>query len=376
MQQIPYAHQSIGDEDIQAAAESLKGNWITRSEKVEAFEKALAEYCGASYAIAFNSGSSALLAAYFAAGLSPSDRVITTPNSFIATCAAPFQMNANVVFLDIDPLTGNLDLRQAEYNINLPHSRGQTFFVPVHFAGLPFDMQQLDLRIQDPDLLVIEDGAHALGTLYPDGKTKVGSCQWSQMTVFSFHPAKTITTGEGGAVTTNDPDLYEKLKLFRNNGIKRLNSWEYDIENLSGNYHITEFQAALGLSQLNKMDVFIKKRRSLVKEYRKKLKGVALFTEEYDKITAPHLMVIQADFLKKSRLQVMSELQEQGIGTQIHYPPIYRFSFFTKTRGDISPYFPKMEEYYSKALTLPLYYDLTNKEIEEIVEKVHKALQF
>lgn len=374
MREIPYAHQSIDENDIQEATDALRGHWITRSEKVDAFEKAIAAYCGAAYAVAFNSASTALAASYTAAGLSPLDRVITTPNSFVASCSTPFQKNANVIFIDIDPKTGNLDLEQAAHNINLPHSRGRTFFVPVHFAGIPFDMQQLDFKIKDPDIVVIEDAAHAIGSFYPDGKTKIGSCAWSQMTVFSFHPAKTITTGEGGMVTTNDPDLYAKLRLYRNNGIERSNPWEYDIEELSGNYNFTEFQAALGLSQLERIEKFIQKRRSLVKAYREKLNGVTLFTDAYDAITAPHLFVIQADFSKKSRLQVMTELQDQGIGTQVHYRPIYRFSFFSKTRGDISPYFPEMEAYYAKALTLPLYYDLTVKDIDKIVEKLHKLL--
>lgn len=372
---IPYAHQSINDHDIQAAAETLKGNWITRSEKVEAFEKAVASYCGAAYAVAFNSASTALQAAYHAANLSSTDRVITTPNSYIASCAAPFQKNANVIFLDIDPRTGNLDLEQAVENINLSHSRGRTLFVPVHFAGVAFDMQSLDSKIKDPDLIVIEDAAHALGSYYPDGQTKVGSCQWSQMTVFSFHPAKTITTGEGGMVTTNDPTLFEKLKLFRNNGIRRLNTWEYDIEELSSNYNFTEFQAALGLSQLQRIDTFIEKRQALVRAYREKLSHLTLFTPEFDHLTAPHLFVIQADFKKKSRLQVMTELQSQGIGTQIHYTPIYRFTFFTKTRGDISPYFPQMEQYYSKALTLPLYYDLTLEDLDKITKAINSLIR-
>ncbi len=374
MRQIPYAHQSINESDIQAVADSLKGNWITRGENVEAFEKAVADYCGAAYAVAFNSASTALSAAYYAASLSPTDRVITTPNSFVASCAAPFQKGANVVFLDIDPSTGNLDLEQAEYNINLPHSRGRTLFVPVHFAGLPFDLQRLDSLIKNPDLFVIEDGAHAFGSFYPDGKTRIGSCYWSQMTVFSFHPAKTLTTGEGGMVTTNDADLYERLRLYRNNGIKRLNTWEYDITDLTGNYNFTEFQAALGLSQLQRIEEFIQKRRSLVKAYRERLKGVRLFTDQYDDLAAPHLFVIQADFSKKSRLQTMANLQEKGIGTQVHYTPIYRFSFFTKTRGDLSPYFPNMEAYYAKALTLPLHCELSISDIDEIAEKVQKAL--
>lgn len=373
MRQIPYAHQSIDDRDIQAVADSLKGKWITRGELVEAFEKAIAEYCGATYAVAFNSASSALSAAYHAADLAPTDRVITTPNSFIASSAAAFKKNAHVIFLDIDPSTGNLDLEQAEYNLNLPHSRGRTFFVPVHFAGIPFDMEKLDRMLKNPDICVIEDAAHAIGSMYPDGKTKIGSCKWSQMCVFSFHPAKTITTGEGGMVTTNDAALYENLRLFRNNGIKRINTWEYDVENLSSNYNFTEFQAALGLSQLKKIDEFIKKRRTLVKAYRERLEELTLFTPEYDKVTAPHLFVIQTNFQIKSRLQVMADLQSQGIGTQIHYPPIYRHSFFTKTRGDISPYFPKMEEYYAQALTLPLHCDMTTRDVDEISEKVLKA---
>lgn len=373
MPYIPYAHQSIDDSAVEAAAAALRGDMITRGEAVEAFEKAVAAYCGAEFAVAFNSGSSALLAAYHAAELNPMDRVITTPNSFVATIGPAFLKGVNVLFVDIDRASGNLNVEQTAAAINSPHSRGRTFVVPVHYAGIAVDMRTLDTLMKNPDVVVIEDAAQAFGSYYPDGKTRVGSCAWSQMTIFSFHPAKIITTGEGGMVTTNDPALYERLKLYRNNGIQRKSTWEYDIAELSGNFHMTEFQAALGQAQLKRIDEFLKKRRALVKAYRERLEGFTLLHD--DENMAPHLFVIQSEFAKKPRQQVIQELHEKGIGTQIHYIPIYRFAFYKKLKGDVSENFPEMERFYREALTLPLHVDLTTRDVGKIVSALQEAVQ-
>lgn len=387
---LPYAHQSINADDRHEVSAALAADVITRGSYVEAFEDAIAEYCGAAYAVAFNSATSALAAACYVVDLGPSDSVLTTPNTFVASVTAGMHRKATPIFIDIDRTTGNLDLELLEHHLKSSRvsSRGRTLIMPVHFAGIPVDMQHLDKMICDPDTLIVEDAAHALGSYYPDGK-KVGSCAWSHMTVFSFHPAKTITTGEGGMVTTNDAELYRRLKLFRNNGIEKdpalleesanLYGGYYEVTEMTGNYNFTDFQAALGLSQLKRIESFIAKRRQLTTLYRQLLQdipNVRSFTSSQDSSVAFHLYVVQIDFAayKTTRERVMSRLKDKGIGTQVHYIPVYRHPFFKKASGDLTPYFPEMEKYYAHALTLPLYYDLQFEEVEYIVATLKKIL--
>lgn len=372
---FPYAHQSIDERDIAAISAALKENVITRGSLTEKFEEALKTVTGASFCVAFNSGSSALDAAYFAAEGHTGDRILSTPNTFVATVGAGVKRGMTPVFVDIDLATGNMKLDQILDNLDFASSRGRLFFVPVHFGGIALDMHQIYRTVKNPHTLIIEDGAHALGSKYPSGE-KVGSCAFSDMTIFSFHPAKTITTGEGGAVTTNNPTYYERLKLYRNNGIVRHDiPWHYDVETLSGNFHLTELQAALGLSQLSRLDTFIQKRRSLVKRYRDHFKDFApvrLFTDAQDTNTAFHLFVIQTH--AKERTALMQALKERGIGSQYHYVPLYRFSCFAKRMGDLAEYFPDMEAYYQSALSLPLYADLTLDDVDYIADNVKKIL--
>lgn len=383
---LPYAKPSIDPTDIKEVAKALETDTITRGPIVEAFEKAIAQYCDVKYAVAFNTGTSALMGAYFAARLGPQDKLIITPNTFVATAGAAVMRGATPIFLDIDRSSGNLDLTQLEYTLSKPLSRGRACIAPVHFSGIPVNMQKIDSLIQHPDVIVIEDAAHALGSSYETGE-KVGSCAWSHMTMFSFHPAKTITTGEGGIITTNDEAFYHRLKLFRNNGIERdaeyLESepapWYYEVHDLTGNYHFTEFQAALGLNQMTRLTHFVEKRRELMKIYRDLLKDVPhirLFAESYDPHTAYHLCVVQIDFdaYKTTRTAVMNKLREKNIGTQVHYIPLYRHPYFRKMCGEISEYFPEMESYYSQALSLPLYYDLRPQDVERVVSALKTVL--
>lgn len=383
---IPYAFQSIDESDISEVVNALKSGNITRGPAVEAFEQAVANFCHVKHAVAFNSGTSALLAAGFAAEIGSNDRLLTTPNTFVASISTGYRYGATPVFIDIDRKTGNLDLNLLEFNLNQPSSRGRTIVVPVHFSGIPVDMQTLDSMIKNPETVVIEDAAHAFGSTYQDGQ-RVGSCAFSQMTMFSFHPAKILTTGEGGIVTTNDDALAHKLRRFRNNGIERDPSylveeaapWYYEVHEVTNNYNFTDFQAALGLSQLKRIDAFIEKRRMLVQLYREKLKGLSnirLFTQEFDASTAFHLFVVQIDFkaIKKQRAQVMDELKAKGVGTQVHYIPVYRHPFFKKFAGDISEYFPETEAYYKQCLSLPLFYDLSEDDVTYVVNELKSTI--
>lgn len=384
---FPYAKQSIDSSDLHAVSDALSGAIITRGAQVDAFEQEIAAYCGAQFGVAFNSASVALLAACYAAELGPSDRVLTTPNTFVASVTCAMQRGATPVFLDIDLETGSLDLEQLESNLKTHQTRGKTVILPVHFAGIALDMRAVDRMIQDPETITIEDAAHAFGSCYPTGE-KVGCCKWSQMTIFSFHPAKTITTGEGGMVMTNDERFYKRLCLFRNNCIEREDFFgfqgekypgAYDVVGMSSNYNLTSFQAALGLSQLKRSDLFIAKRRELVSAYRKQLEGtphLKMFTSKHDALTAFHLFVVQIDFTQyqTTREIVMNKLLEKEIGTQVHYIPVYRHSFMREQMGDLAEYFPATEQYYQEALTLPLYYDLQVKDVEKIVKSLKEIL--
>lgn len=383
---LPYAKQSISQEDIQAINGIFKEGWITRGPAVEAFEQQLAAYCGAKFAVLFNSGTTALQAACHAAQITPHDRVITTPNSFVATATAVVREGGSPIFVDIDPATGNLDLEQLAPNLAIESSRGRVILLPVHYAGIPVAMHAVERLIQDPNAIVIEDAAAALGSSY-DSEHKVGSCRWSHMTVFSFHPAKLITTGEGGAVTTNDPELYHRLRRFRNNGIerdpKRLTQldgpWYYEVHELTGNFNFTDFQAALGSSQLQRVDTFIEKRQAIATWYNNRTSNIPhtqTLPMQNDAKACPQPFVVRIDFSKTkiTRSELMSALQTQGIGSQVHYIPIYRHPYFRDTFGDLSTYFPGMETFYTQALSLPCYQELEEEDVDRICTALTKAL--
>lgn len=387
MKYIPCAQQSISNHDLEAVRHALTQPLITRGPLVETFENAISDYCKASYTVAFPSESAAFMAAYYAADLAPADRILMTPNAFISSIGSGVQRNAIPVFIDIDPSTGNFDIEQLLFNMNEPSLRGKTVIAPAHFAGIPVDVETIAKNVKNYRTVIIEDATQALGSRYKDGQ-KVGCCAWSDMTVFSFHPSQIITTGEGGAVTTNNFELYKKLQLYRNNGIddnplnlhRDSSPLHYEVISLSGNYNFTEFQAALGLSQLKRIDTFINQREKLLQAYKERLNDVPyleFLTPPEDLCIAPHLCVVKIDYDKynTTKSAIMNALKDCDISTRVHYIPLYRHPVFANPMGDLSEYFPKMEAYYKETLSLPFFVDLSEEEIDHVTGTLRNALQ-
>lgn len=383
---LPYSKQSINDSDILEVTQALKQELITRGKKTENFEAAFAERLGAKYAVTFTSATTALYAAAQAVDVSSFDRFVTTPNSFVATAAAGMRLGAKLHFVDIEKKNGNINVDLVKEALAEPLSRGRHIISPVHFAGSAVDLKKIDRAIKSPQAVVIEDAAHALGSKYPTGEL-VGSCPYSQMTVFSFHAIKTLTTGEGGAVTTNDEKLYHRLKRLRNSGMERSQShlqagqeapWYYEVQELSANYHMTEMQAALGLSQLRRLDQFVEKRAQIADWYRTHLKDVKVeqLEEAADERSTYHLKIVLIDFDKigKSRTKVMQALKEKGIGTQYHYIPIYRHPALAKQYGHYQETCPVMESYYKQALSIPFYYELEENDVRYVARCLKEVL--
>lgn len=358
---IPYGRQSVDDDDIAAVVEVLKGDWLTQGPHVEAFERALANAVEARHAVAFSSGTAALHGAAAAAGLGPGDIVVTSPLSFAASATCARYVGATPAFVDIDPSTLCMDLARVP--------RGISALVPVHYAGFPLDLTGLTERPR----VVIEDAAHAIGATTRDGP--VGNCAHSDMTMFSFHPVKTITTGEGGAVTTNSDELAEGLRRFRNHGIvpkPEEGGWHYEIERLGFNYRITDLQAALGTTQLAKLDRFVARRNELAARYREMLSGlpVTLPPEAPDGWRhGRHLFPVRV----RDRANVYDRMRGAGIGVQVHFIPIYRHPLYADLGIDPADY-PETEAAYAELLSLPLFPDLTDAEQNEVVARLEFAL--
>jgi perosamine synthetase len=350
---IPYGRQSVDDDDIAAVVEVLKGDWLTQGPAIEEFEAALCDVTEARYAVAFSSGTAALHGAVAAAGLGTGDVVATSALTFAASANCALFVGARAALIDIDPATLNLDLNSVPRDID--------GLVAVHYAGLPADLSLLGQRPR----VVIEDAAHALGATTPDGP--VGNCAHSDMCTLSFHPVKAVTTGEGGAVTTNSAELANRLRSFRNHGIVRkpeVGAWYYEIETLGYNHRLTDIQAALGRSQLNKLGRFVSQRQELASRYGGLLAELPItlppsppsgFTHAY------HLYPIQVD----RRSQVYEGLRAAGIGTQVHYVPLYHHPLHSTTGSAAD--FPRTETAYQRLLSLPLHPTLTHDDQDRVV---------
>ena len=361
---IPYGRQQIDEDDIQAVVDVLRGDWLTQGPAIEWFEKSVAEYVGAEHAITFSSGTAALHGAAWAAGLGPGDVVHTTPLTFIATVNATRFVGATPELVDIDKRTWNLDLALIPDYSNAA--------IPVHYAGLPVDITPK--RWSYKPKVVIEDAAHALGAHTPDGR--VGNCAHSDMVCFSFHPVKPITTGEGGMVTTNNSELAERLRRFRSHGIVRKpehGDWYYEVEDLGYHYRMTDIQAALGLSQMKKLDTFIARRNELAIQYRKLLAHLPVELPPSARdgfLHGYHLFAV----LVPDRAKVFSELRAKGIGVQVHYVPVHHHPSMESVKY-APPGLGITESVYSQILSLPLHPGLTDSEQSLVVEALAELLE-
>ena len=382
---IFYGKQSIDENDIDAVVEVLKSDFLTQGPAIEKFEKCVAEYCGAKYAVAVTSATAALHISCLSAGLGKDDILWTSPITFTASANCGRYCGADVDFVDIDPSTYNMSIAELEKKLQAAEIKPRVV-VPVHLAGQSCEMDKIYKLSQKYGFKVIEDASHAIGADYKE--TKVGCCKYSDMTVFSFHPVKIVTTGEGGMVLTNDKDLYEKLVLYRSHGITRDpklmtgiadGPWYYQQIDLGFNYRMTDMQAALGYSQMQKVDEFVSKRRYLVKRYNELLKninGIQLPDQNEDTDSSWHLYVVRVDFSKinKTKQQIFAEMKDRGICLNLHYIPVHTQPYYQK-QGFKDGDFPNSEKYYEEAFTLPLYYSLTDEQQDYIVKNLVEVLQ-
>lgn len=362
MKTYGYGKQSITPQDIQAVVETLQSAYLTCGPKVKEFEKALCDYTGAKYCVVVNSATSGLHLAMLAAGIKTGDEVITSPMTFLASANCARFCGADVKFADIEKDTANIDPRQIAKHI----SAKTKAVIPVHFAGQSCDMASIYDLAKKHNLYVIEDAAHAIGSEYKN--TKVGSCRYSDMTVFSFHPVKTITTCEGGAVMTNNEDLYQKLCAFRAHGMHKdgemQHDWRYEMRELGYNYRMTDVQAALGISQLKRLDAFKKRRREIVDFYNKNL-GLPHLLEKDFSNACFHLYPI----LVGNRQKFYADARAKGLFLQVHYIPVHTQPYYQALGYKWGDY-PQAEAYYQHCISLPLYPDLTDEDLHEIVQRI------
>jgi len=371
---IPYARQSVDEDDIKAVVEALRSDWLTTGPKVAEFEEAIAGFVGAKYAVAVSSGTAALHAAVYALGIGPGDEVIVPPMTFAATANCVVFQGGTPVFADVDSETLLIDPAQVEAKIT---SRTKAI-IAVDYAGHPCDYDALKAIAKRHGLALVADACHALGAEYKG--RKVGSL--TDMAVFSFHPVKHITTGEGGMVTTDDPEVVRRMRLFRNHGIAadhhermQKDSWYYEMVDLGFNYRITDIQCALGLSQLKKLKGFLTRRRKIAKEYDQALSnidGIMPLLVRGDVLHAYHLYVIKIDFqeIGVDRASFFKDAQEKGVSVNVHYIPVHLHPFYRKRFGTEKGLCPVAETAYEQIISLPMFPGMTDEDVKTVIVEI------
>jgi len=391
-----YGRQSIDEDDVEAVVAALRSGWLTTGPAVDRFEAGLAAACGVPHAVSCSSGSAALLLAYAALGVSPATTVVVPANTFAATAAAALHLGARVAIADVDPETGNLDLDALE-TCCAASGRSPDVVVPVHFAGAPVDGPRLRALADRRGFRIVEDACHALGA--HDGEQPVGSARYADAAAFSFHPVKTITTAEGGSVTTRDPELSERVRLLRTHGIVRAaerfaeaelafeggpggapNPWYGELQELGWNFRLSDLHAALGCSQLARLERFVARRRALAACYEAALVGHPLVRPLAFPArgrSAWHLYVVRIDFEAAgvTRAAVMRRLHDEGIGTQVHYVPLHLQPLVRRLCGTGPGELPGAEAYYARCLTLPLHPEMTERDVHTVVDALDRALR-
>lgn len=383
---IPYGKQEITQQDIDAVISVLKSDFLTQGPQVPLFEHALCEYTGADYALAVNSATSALHIACLALGLTEGDWLWTTPITFVASANCGLYCSAKIDFVDIDPTTYNMSSCALEKKLKEAKLQGKLpkIVVPVHLCGQPCDMKSIHSLAKEYGFKIIEDASHAIGARYHD--QIIGNCKYSDITIFSFHPVKIITTAEGGAALTNNKVLADKMALYRSHGITRdeslmhntsHGSWYYEQVDLGFNYRMTELQAALGVSQIKRLDQFITARHRLAERYNKLLKPLPIILpfQLENTFSGLHLYVIRL-ILKDIPLthrEVFDALREQGIGVNLHYIPIHTQPYFQQMgfrEGD----FPVSEQYYREAISLPMFHSMSEAQQDDVIQALFNIL--
>lgn len=383
---IPYGRQDINEQDLDAVIAVLKSDFLTQGPQVPFFEKTVVDYCGASYGVAVNSATSALHLACLALGLGKDDILWTSPNTFVASANCAIYCGASIDFVDIDSKTYNLcadklekKLIQAKSNNKLPK-----IIIPVHFAGQSCDMQRIHRLSKEYGFKIIEDASHAIGGKYLD--EPIGSCRFSDITVFSFHPVKIITTAEGGLATTNCAKLSEKMTLLRSHGVTRdpklmthepHGDWYYQQLDLGFNYRMNDIQAALGVSQMNRLDSFVERRNQLADRYDYLLDGMPLIIpwQHPSNYSGRHLYPVRLklETIKKTHREVFEYLRMKGIGVNLHYIPVHTQPYYRQLGFRLGDY-PEVERYYSEVLSLPLYSSLSESDQDRVVAVLEEAL--